>query len=84
MTSLQYYRPESECNKPFLSAVFYLQNHKTFINFQAALHKPNVNKTVTFQIAGATGSKIRELKLKANTDKKSYRMTSVLGQVNIT
>lgn len=73
MTSLQYYRPESECSKPFLSVVFYLQNRKTFINCQTALHKPNVNKTVTFQIAGATGAKIRELKVKASTDKKFYR-----------
>lgn len=73
MTSLQCYRPESERGKPFLSAVFYLQNHKTFINCQTALHKPNVNKTVIFQIAGATGAKIRKLKLKGSTDKKYYR-----------
>lgn len=84
MTSLQCYRPESECSKPFLSAVFYLQNRKTFINCQTALHKPNVNKTVTFQIAGATGAKIRKLKLKASTDKKSNRNDLCVCQVNRT
>lgn len=72
MTSLQYWRPESECSKPFLSSVFYLQTHKT-INCQTALHKPNANRTVNFQITGTTEAKIRKLKLKENTDTKSYR-----------
>lgn len=73
MVFLQHQKPDSECSGPFLSSVFYLQNHKTFINCQTALHKLNANRTVTFQITGATEAEIRKLKLKANTDKKPYR-----------
>lgn len=66
-------RPESECNKPLLNSEFYLQNHKTFVNCQTALHIPNTNRTVTFQITSTTEAKIRNLKLKENTDAKFFR-----------
>lgn len=84
MTSLQFKRPENECSKPFLSSVFYLQNHKTFINYQTALHKPNVTEQWPFKLPAQQKLRSESSKLKQTLTRNPTEMTSVSGQLNIT